>query len=96
MTASSYLEQITDFTKIQAGDIIWMPGHVIVISDAANNLCIEANGYYKCVHEIELNKIFLNIDNFKKLSKQKTLLRIRPDEGSIKISNFKILRLPTS
>jgi hypothetical protein len=96
LTASSYLEQITDFTKIQAGDIIWMPGHVIVISDVANNLCIEANGYYECVHEIELNKIFLNIDNFQKLSKQKTLFRIRPDEGSTKISNFKILRLPTS
>jgi hypothetical protein len=94
LTASSYLEQVLDFKKIQAGDIIWMPGHVIIISDAKKNLCIEANGYYQAVHELKLNKIFLNIDNFEKLLKQKSLLRIMPDGSLNKISKFKILKLP--
>lgn len=94
LTASSYLEQVLDHKKIQAGDIIWMPGHVIIITDTQKNLCIEANGYYKVVHEIKLNKIFLNIDNFEKLLQQKNLSRIMPDGSLIKINKFKILKLP--
>jgi hypothetical protein len=93
LTASSYLEQILDHKKIQAGDIIWMPGHVIIIIDPQKNLCIEANGYYQVVHEIKLNNIFFNIDNFEKLLKQKSLLRIMPDGRMIKINKFKILKL---
>lgn len=95
LTASAYLEQINDNCKIQAGDIIWMPGHVIVISDVKGNLCIEANGYYKSVQEIPLNKIFFKVENFNKLFKQKSLLRIMPDGSFNKISKFKILKLPT-
>jgi cell wall-associated NlpC family hydrolase len=94
LTASSYLEQVLDHKKIQAGDIIWMPGHVIIITDTQKNLCIEANGYYTVVHEIKLNKIFLNIDDFDKLLKQKSLLRMMPDGSLVKISKFKILKLP--
>jgi hypothetical protein len=94
LTASSYLEQILDHKKIQAGDIIWMPGHVIIITDTQKNLCVEANGYYEVVHEIDLDKIFFGIENFEKILKQKSLLRIMPDGSLIKISKFKILKLP--
>ena len=71
-----------------------MPGHVIIISDTQNNLCIEANGYYKSVHELKLNKIFFKIDSLEKLLKQKVLLRIMPDGRMIKINKFKVLKLP--
>lgn len=94
LTASAYLEQITDPKKIEAGDIIWFPGHVIIILDPENNLCAEANGYYEHLHAIRLEKVFKDITSFKQMMEQKELQRIMPDRTLKKINQFKILKLP--
>ena len=94
LTASAYLEQITNYKDIQKGDIIWVTGHVIIITDPINNLCAEANGYYKCLHQLKIDQIFEGIHSFKKLLEQGQLLRIRPDNKNKLIKDFKILKLP--
>lgn len=94
LTISAYLEQINDASKIQKGDIIWFPGHVIVILDPKTGLCAEANGYYECLHTIYLKDIFKNIDSFEKMLNKKELLRLLPNGKSKILTQFKILKLP--
>lgn len=63
-TIAAYLKPITSKDTIQDGDIIWYPGHVIVISDIKNNQIIEAAGYmlgFGKTHELPLEKVFKNI-----------------------------------
>ena len=57
---------------IQAGDIIWFAGHVMIVSDVAKNLIIESRGYgagFGRVHEIHISKLFQNIHTFSELMK---------------------------
>jgi len=54
------------------GDLLWLPGHVMIISDLKNNLLIEARGYdhgYGKVHEIAVHNVFENIANYDDLMK---------------------------
>ena len=49
------------------GDIIWIPGHVIVITDTKNNRVVEAHAYgsgYGKVHELSISRIFKDIQKF--------------------------------
>lgn len=68
-TAQACLPQI-GVTKPAAGDLIWIPGHIMIISDVEKNLLIEARGYqhgYGRVHEMPLNKVFKDIETFDEL-----------------------------
>ncbi len=61
---------VTKEKGIRAGDIIWIPGHVMMVSDIDNGLLIEARGYgsgYGKVHEISISEIFEGIDNYQDL-----------------------------
>jgi hypothetical protein len=54
-------------TVVHDGDLIWFPGHVMVVSDAKKNLLIEARGYgagYGKVHEIPLSEAFEGINSY--------------------------------
>lgn len=87
-------------SDIQNGDILWFKGHVIVITDIENNLCIEARSYssgYGKVHEIAINKLFENIKSIDELMnayRTKTPLMLLNIKGEpyYKIDEFKILR----
>lgn len=87
-------------SDIQNGDILWFKGHVIVITDIDNNLCIEARSYssgYGKVHEIAINKLFENIKSIGDLMnayRTKTPLMLLNIKGEpyYKIDEFKILR----
>jgi hypothetical protein len=57
---------------IRNGDIIWIEGHVFIISDKDNNKLIEASSYRNGtgrVHEITLSAIFEGINTFEQLKK---------------------------
>jgi hypothetical protein len=82
------------------GDLIWIPGHVMVISDVQKGLLIEARHYYHGygkVHEIPLQEQFKEMTNYHLLQKaffeQKPLIRLN-NEGNVVqvIPTFKILK----
>lgn len=63
-TVEQKLRGIAFGEPIETGDIIWMPGHVLVISDAQKGLCIEAHSYdggYGIVHELPLEQVFKGV-----------------------------------
>lgn len=96
------LKALTKNQAITEGDIIWIPGHVIIITDIAKNLCVEARGYtnngYGKVHELKLNQLFKNMNTFDDLKNlflnKKTAHRL-DSKGNIfeNITNLKILKL---
>jgi hypothetical protein len=100
-TIANHLTEITSAHEIEAGDLIWFPGHVIVISDAHKHSIIEARAYsqgYGKVHELALSNVFKDIHHFDQLlaaaQQKKTIYRLQKD-GKIAhaISNLKILKL---
>ena len=94
------LKKLSVTDTIKPGDIIYIPGHVMVISDTKNPMIIEARGYgngYGRVHEIALNKQFLRINNFQELRyayEKKIPLQFLNKEGKIVqlIPEFTILK----
>lgn len=80
-TALHVLKTIEPGMPLSAGDLIWIPGHIMVVSDLEKNLIIEArhysNGYGK-VHEIPLDKQFKGIKTFQDL--QQVLRENKPLE----------------
>lgn len=69
-TVAQCLTEIRSNTSLHDGDIIWIPGHVMVVSNIKKNLLIEARSYqhgYGIVHEIALNKVFKNINTYQDL-----------------------------
>ncbi len=58
---------LNNYESIRLGDIIWIPGHVIIISNITHNLAIEARGYdhgYGKLHEIPIAHLFKNIHTY--------------------------------
>ncbi|HXW86189.1 MAG TPA: hypothetical protein VEK38_02495 [Candidatus Bathyarchaeia archaeon] len=69
-TMTHNLKQKTAHDSIEEGDIIWIPGHVMVVADIKNHTLIESRSYghgYGKVHEIALNNVFENIHTFNDL-----------------------------
>jgi hypothetical protein len=69
-TILHHLKKVESVETLSAGDIIWIPGHVMVLADTEKNTLIEARGYKNGqgkVQEIELKKVFKNIKNYKDL-----------------------------
>ncbi len=100
-TLSQALGALAPKEVITEGDLIWMPGHVIIISDVKKNLIIEAHSYdggYGKIHEMPLEKTFKDIHTFTELqaacNAQKKLKRLASN-GSIEqtYNQFKILKL---
>ncbi len=85
----------------EQGDILWIPGHVIVLTDIKRNRVIEARGYghgYGKVHEAPLKELFENILTYKDLIKaynnQIPLKRLNKNKQIVQvIKEFKIVRL---
>lgn len=88
-TITQFLNPIKAYNCLQEGDIIWINGHCMVISDRAANKLIEARGYeggFGVVHEITLNKVFAGITTYKQLydtyKNQQPIVRLNKD-GSL-------------
>lgn len=53
--------------SLEKGDVIWYPGHVMVVSDVEKGLIIESRGYslgYGKLHEKSLSSYFKNVNSF--------------------------------
>lgn len=95
------LEPLKKGEDIQEGDIIWYPGHVMVISSLKKNLIIEARGYergYGKVQEISLENTIKEIKNFTELKNRyleaKPITILYSDGRPWKtFKHFKILRI---
>lgn len=100
-TACRYLKSLTLDMPLQEGDIIWVPGHVMIVADLKKNTLFEQRGYehgYGKLHEIPLKKVFKSIKTYKDLLaaylQKKPLLRM-DITGKIRetYSHFMILSL---
>ena len=99
-TLAANLPKIRGIDSIENGDLIFFPGHVIIISDIDKNLCIEARGYnhgYGIVQEIPLNQLFKDINNFNELRetyfRHKPLERLDSEQKIVQnIKNFQVLK----
>ncbi len=87
--------------RLEIGDLIWIPGHIMVISDIDKNLAIEARTYqqgYGKVQELPLKNIFQGINTYNDLQeaffKKKPLFRVN-NKGIVKekFSYFKLLKI---
>ncbi len=100
-TMANHLKEIKNDASIEEGDIIWFPGHVMVISNLKTHTIIEARAYaqgYGKVHELPLNVVFKEIETFDQLlataQTKKTILRLQKN-GTVShaISNLKLFKL---
>lgn len=69
-TIMHYLREISDNESVEAGDIIWCPGHVMIVSDVEKNTLVESRGYASGdgkVLEVSLDKRFTTISQYEAL-----------------------------
>lgn len=100
-TLARNMQPLVDGQHIEAGDLIWFSGHVMVVSDVHKNLVIEARGYdhgYGKIQEIKLGKVFEGICTYPQLVQaflHKTPLKRRNSSGASvqTIPVFKILKM---
>jgi len=103
ITMAQNLDALSKTDKIENGDLIWIPGHIIAIVDVENNLCVEAADYsrgYGKVQKIELYKMFKDINNFKDLKRcylrKQKIKRLNSESKIIAEIPFKILKLKSA
>lgn len=100
-TLAHFLPSLHRNEEIQEGDLIWIPGHVMIVSDLKKNLLVEARSFYHGygkVHEIPLAEEFKDMYTYTDLKKaflhKKRLKRLNAQGNIIQsIPTFKILRL---
>lgn len=103
-TLAHYLKSLSIDQHLQEGDLIWIPGHVMIVSDIPHNKIIEARGYssnYGIVHEITLGQMFKGINTYDDLIQayrhQKPLTRLNKDGDEVEeIKRYKILKLASA
>jgi hypothetical protein len=100
-TISTQVPPLPPHALPEPGDLIVIPGHVMVIADLKNHTLLEARGYphgYGKVQELPLEKVFKDIATYEQLlaayRNKKTVYRI-DREGNVRdtIQTMKILRV---
>lgn len=69
-TMAHNMTQVTTIDQLQNGDIIWVPGHVMIVSDIRKNLLIEARGYEHGLGKLcqtNIETVFENNRNYEEL-----------------------------
>jgi len=69
-TIAQDLAPLTAKEQLQEGDIIWIPGHVMIVSNIKKNMLIEASSYlHGCgkIQEIPISTFFYGIKTYKQL-----------------------------
>jgi len=96
-----FLTPLAKGNKPIPGDIIWIPGHVMVVADFINNTLIEVRGYkhgYSKIHEIPLNEEFKGINTYHDLTNayhnNKAIIRLDSSGNEREtITSLKLLQL---
>lgn len=100
-TLSKHLAPYSNNTPVQAGDLVWLPGHVMIIGNVEKNTIIEARHYshgYGKIHELPVEKIFKGIKTLENLKQaylnHKPLERLDKDQNTIQsLKQYKLLQL---
>lgn len=100
-TLAAYLKPITRAEDIRPGDLIWIPGHVIAITDPMKGLIVEARHYrygYGKTYEAHISHSFKGIKSFadlvRALKTNKALTRLDISGKPVQtIYHYKILSL---
>lgn len=104
ITVATCLEPLQVTDSLTEGDIIWVPGHVMVVSNLEKNLLVEARHYahgYGKVQEIKLSHVLLNMQTYQDLVdaflRKQTIQRIDKN-GKVRntYKNWKILRIASA
>lgn len=69
-TTTCYIPPLGMYDTLRAGDIIWVPGHVMIVADVTHNTLFEQRSYdhgYGKLHEIPLKKVFQGITTYQEL-----------------------------
>lgn len=103
-TLAHFLKPVNDRKELRNGDLIWIPGHVMIVSDVHKNLIIEARCYkhgFGKVHEIKLGDVFKGIPTFTRFMKavqnHEPLQRLHKDGTVVQtVKNYKLLSIASA
>lgn len=103
-TASYYLHALSEHDAIESGDLLWIPGHVMVIANIHTNTLIEARSYehgYGKVQAIHIKHVFQGVHSIRDLYSaylEKKPLQRMDKAGTIRetFSDWKILKLSST
>ena len=95
------LNPLSEIDVLENGDLIWIAGHVMIVSNIEQNELIEARGYgsgYGCIHTIKLDEMFQNVvtyDDLLALHYARASLNLKNKSGEfLKTANeFLLLKL---
>lgn len=86
--------------QLEEGDLIWIQGHIMIVSNIKHNEIIESRGYssgYGCVHRSTLDKCFADINTYNDLLERyynNQTIRFKDKQGTTKKAEvFKLLKL---
>ena len=61
------LPPITSANQLEEGDLIWVKGHVVIVSNIERNEIIESRSYssgFGCVHRLKLSQLFDGVETY--------------------------------
>lgn len=93
--------ELNDTDQLQDGDLIWVQGHIMIISNIERNELIESRSYqsgYGSVHRITLDKCFDGIATYDDLLEHyysNKTIKFKDKQGKVtqKANAFKLLKL---
>lgn len=100
-TLANFLDPVKKNSTLSPGDLILIPGHIMIVSNTKKNKLVESRHYahgYGKVHEIALSSVFKNIKTYRDLltayHNQQPLQRL-DSQGKMKetIKRFTLLKL---
>jgi len=97
-TIAQCLSPLTPDQPLQAGDLILIKGHVMIVSDITKNLLIEARSYghgYGKLHEIPINQMFEGINTYGDLMNtylRKKSVNVKDKDGKVR-GTFSMVQL---
>lgn len=98
------LKPLSNSNQLHDGDLLLIPGHVMIMADAKKNTMIEARGYdhgYGKVHEIPLKEQFKDIQTYQNLvdayRQKKPLVRLNKSGDVVQtIKNYTLFTLASA
>lgn len=101
-TLAQKLPVVHSMHELAVGDLMWIPGHVMIVADLEKNTMIEARSYkhgYGKLHEIPLSEQFQGITTYEQLlaaQNSKRPLRRLDAQGTVTeiLKEFKLLSFP--
>lgn len=102
-TALRCLTPVSPHELPRNGDIIWLPGHLMVVSDIDRNVLIEARGHkdgFGKLHEIPLEKTFAGVKTYQDMmniiKQNKKVSRLCVNGNATAHVHLKVLRIQTN